>query len=145
VADKSSADYKVREQLARLSFPSDAIGKTSQISGSVVVKSDGTIDSTLSKFTVNVASLASDSGMRDGYVGRAILQTGQYPNVVFVPTKVSGLSWPLPSSGQLKFQVTGNLTVKDVTKPVTWTSPAPFRMELLPEPRRPHLPLKISI
>jgi polyisoprenoid-binding protein YceI len=120
VADKSSADYRVREQLARLALPSDAVGKTSQISGSVVVKPDGTIDSSLSKFTVDLSTLASDSGMRDGFVGRSILQTGQYPTAVFVPTKVTGLAWPLPQSGQLSFKVTGDLTVKDVTKPVTW-------------------------
>ncbi len=120
VTDKSSADYRVREQLARLNLPSDAIGKTSQINGSVAVKADGSIDSSASKITVDISSLASDSSMRDGFVGRTILQTGQYPTVVFVPTSVSGLAWPLPQSGPVSFKVTGNLTVKDVTKPVTW-------------------------
>jgi polyisoprenoid-binding protein YceI len=120
LTDKSSANYRVREQLARLNLPSDAIGKTSQISGSVAVKPDGSIDSSASKITVDISSLASDSSMRDGFVGRTILQTAQYPTVVFVPTSASGLPWPLPQSGPVAFKVTGNLTVKDVTKPVTW-------------------------
>jgi polyisoprenoid-binding protein YceI len=66
-----------------------------------------------------MATLQSDSAMRDGYLRRAILQTSQYPTATFVPTKLIGVD-PLTASGPVKFQVTGNLTIKDVTKPVTW-------------------------
>ncbi len=120
VAANSEASYSIREQLARLSFPSDAVGKTQSVSGSITVNSDGTIDSTKSKFTVDVSTLKSDESMRDGYVSRAILQTKQYPDVVFVPTAATGLPATLPASGNVSFKVTGNLTIKDVTKPVTW-------------------------
>ena len=117
---KSEASYQVREQLARLSFPSDAIGRTNAISGSISLKPDGTVDSTNSKFTVDVSTLRTDSSMRDGYVSRMILQTNQYPTVVFVPTQVTGLPATVPQSGDVSFQITGNLTIRDVTKPVTW-------------------------
>ncbi len=120
VAANSEASYSIREQLARLSFPSDAVGKTQVVSGSITVNSDGSIDSTKSKFTVDVSTLKSDESMRDGYVSRAILRTSQYPDVVFVPTAVTGLPATLPTSGNVTFKVTGNLTIKDVTKPVTW-------------------------
>ncbi len=120
VAANSEASYSIREQLARLSFPSDAVGKTQSVSGSITVNADGTIDSTKSKFTVDVSTLKSDESMRDGYVSRAILQTSQYPDVVFVPTAATGLPATLPTSGNVTFKVTGNLTIKDVTKPVTW-------------------------
>ncbi len=120
VAGKSTASYKVREQLASLSLPSDAIGKTSQISGSIVVKSDGTIDSSNSKFVVDLSTLATDSSMRDNFIGRAVLQTGQYPNATFVPKEVTGLPASLPTSGNVAFKITGDLTIRDVTKSVTW-------------------------
>jgi polyisoprenoid-binding protein YceI len=120
VASKSEASYSVREQLARLNLPSDAIGTTSNISGSITVNSDGSIDANNSKFTVDVSSLQTDQAMRDNFVRRNILQTSQYPNAVFVPTKVSGLPAAIPQSGSVTFQVTGNLTIRDVTKPVTW-------------------------
>ncbi len=119
VQSKSSASFKVREQLASRNLPSDAIGKTSDISGNMVLNPDGTIDTSVSKIVVNMATLQSDSAMRDGYLRRAILQTDQFPNATFVPTKIIGVD-PLTASGQVKFQVTGNLTIKDVTKPVTW-------------------------
>lgn len=119
-ADKTEARYRVREQLASRDAPSDAIGKTSKVTGSVALKADGTIDQANSKFTVDAASLATDIAMRDGFVRRAVLQTDQYPTFTFVPTKVEGLTFPLPASGQVTFKLTGDLTIRNVTKPVTW-------------------------
>jgi len=43
VADGTQASYRVREQLAQLSFPSDAVGTTSAVTGTLVVNPDGTI------------------------------------------------------------------------------------------------------
>jgi len=120
VADKSTVNYRVREQLARLNFPSDAVGKTNAITGSITILPDGSIDPSSSKFVVDVSSLASDSGMRDNYLRRGTLQSSQFPQVTFVPTQVTGLASPLPQSGNFSFQLAGNLTVRDVTKPVTW-------------------------
>jgi polyisoprenoid-binding protein YceI len=120
VPGKSQAQYRVREQLARLSLPSDAIGHTLQISGVISGKTDGTIVSSESKFTVNLQSLQSDQAMRDNFLRRNVLETDQYPNAVFVPTLATGLIFPLPSSGQETFKLTGDLTIRNVTKPVTW-------------------------
>jgi polyisoprenoid-binding protein YceI len=120
VATGNEVSYAVREQLARLNFPSDAVGKTSNITGSIVINPDGTLDANNSKFTVDVSSLQTDEAMRDNYVRRNILQTDQFPNAVFVPTQVSGLPAAIPQSGDVNFKVTGNLTIRDVTKPVTW-------------------------
>ncbi len=119
VAGKSMASYQVREQLASLSFPSDAIGKTDQITGMIGLKPDGSIDTAVSKFTVDLASLQSDKGMRDNFLRRVVLHTDQYPQAVFVPTQVSGLTLPL-KTGDVSFKVTGDMTIENVTKPVTW-------------------------
>jgi polyisoprenoid-binding protein YceI len=110
----------VREQLANLSAPSDAVGKTSAVTGSIVVSADGKIVSDLSKITVDLASLQSDSGMRDRFVLGNTLQTSTFPPAVFGPTEIQGLSAPLPTSGQQTFQLVGNLTIHGVTKQVTW-------------------------
>ena len=121
VPANSSASYSVREQLAQLKLPTDAVGKTNSVSGQLVVNSDGSIDTKNSQFVVDVSTLKTDSTMRDGYVANNILQSNQYPNAIFVPTQLSGLPSPLPQSGNLSFTVTGNLTIRNVTKPVTWT------------------------
>ncbi len=120
VPSKSQAQYRVREQLANVSLPSDAIGKTQQISGTIVGKTDGTIVSSESKFVVNLASLQSDRSQRDGFLRGNVLQTNQYPEATFVPTQQTGATFPLPTSGQTTFKLTGDLTIRNVTKSVTW-------------------------
>ncbi len=120
VPGKSQARYRVREQLAQVSLPSDAIGSTNAISGTIVGKTDGTIVSSESKFTVNLGTLQSDRSQRDNFLRRNVLQTDRYPNAVFVPTKVEGLPLTLPPATSVAFKLTGDLTIRDVTKPVTW-------------------------
>jgi len=123
-ADGNEARYRVREQLANVDLPSDAIGKTSAVTGTIVVSSDGTIDSTQSKITVDITGLQSDSGMRDGFIQGSVFESRQYPTVEFVPTKITGLANPLPQSGDLTFKLEGNLTVHGTTKPITWDATA---------------------
>ena len=120
VADGTQARYRVREQLASLSLPSDAIGSTSAVTGSLVINSDGAVVHDQSKFVVDVTGLQSDKGQRDGFVQRRLLETNQYPNVEFDPKSVTGLASPLPASGPVAFQITGDLTVHGTTKPATW-------------------------
>ena len=121
VADGTSADYRVREQLVRLTTPSDAVGKTSKVTGSLVLGSDGQVKADQSKFAVDLTSLQSDSSMRDGYIGRGTLNLASFPTAVFVPTSFQSLPAPLPTDGSQSFQMVGNLTLHGVTKPATWT------------------------
>jgi len=121
VADGTQARYRVREQLAELSFPSDAIGKTSAVTGSVVINPDGSLVPDQSKFVVDVTTLVSDKGQRDRFVQRNLLETSQYSTAEFDMTSVSGLASPLPTTpGPVNFQLSGNLTAHGVTKPATW-------------------------
>lgn len=116
----NEARYRVREQLAGVDFPNDAIGKTSRVDGSIAVAADGTVSGDESRFTIDLASLTSDRDRRDNYLRRNTLQTEQHPSAVFVPKVIHGIKFPLPQSGELKFQMVGDLTIKGVTKEVTW-------------------------
>lgn len=120
VPEKSEARYRVREQLANLTLPNDAIGKTNRVSGAIVIGADGQVDPQQSRFEVDVSTLQSDQSRRDNFLKRSTLQTDQYPIVSFVPKTISGLSWPLPESGNFSFQMTGDMTIRDVTREVTW-------------------------
>jgi polyisoprenoid-binding protein YceI len=120
VPEKSEARYRVREQLASLSLPSDAVGSTRNFTGTLVIKQDGTIVPAESKFVVDMQTLQTDRSQRDNFVRRSVLQTDQYPSAVFAPTQIAGLGSPLPTSGPVSFKLTGDLTIRNVTKPVTW-------------------------
>jgi polyisoprenoid-binding protein YceI len=116
----NEARFRVREQLVSLTLPSDAVGKTTSVSGVIVLQADGLILADESRFAVDLTTLRSDSDRRDGYIQRNTLETGTYPEAVFVPTSVTGLPSPLPDSGAVAFQLIGDLTVHGVTLPVTW-------------------------
>jgi len=116
----NEARYKVREQLVGLEFPNDAVGKTSKVTGMLMIGADGKIVKDSSRFTVDLASITSDKPNRDNYVRTRTLMTAEHPTAVFVPTSAVGLPAVLPTTGELKFDLVGDLTVRGVTKPSTW-------------------------
>jgi polyisoprenoid-binding protein YceI len=120
------ARYRVREQLARLDFPNDAVGETSTVSGSLMVTPEGEIVRAGSRFVIRLADLASDADRRDNYLRRNTLGTEEYPDAVFIPTGFRDLPSPLPATGEASFLLEGELTIRDVTRPVSWQVDAEF-------------------
>lgn len=75
----SQASYRVREQLAGIPFPSDAVGFSNALTGTIVLKKDGSIDTSASKLSFDLRTLHSDQPKRDGYIQHRTLQSDQYP------------------------------------------------------------------
>jgi polyisoprenoid-binding protein YceI len=126
VAEQSEARYSIREQLAGFNLPNDAVGTTDAIEGSIVLDGQGRSLAEDSRLTVDLRKLQSDRDRRDNYVRRNTLETERYPTTVFVPTHIRGLPSPLPQSGTASFELIGDLTVRDVTRRVTWEATATF-------------------
>jgi polyisoprenoid-binding protein YceI len=124
VAERSEARYRVREQLAGLSFPNDAVGTTSTIEGGLALDARGRVLPSDSRFTVDLRTLQSDEARRDSYLRRNTLETDRYPHAVFVPSEVRGLPVPLPQTGTVSFDLVGDLTIRDATRRVTWEASA---------------------
>jgi polyisoprenoid-binding protein YceI len=119
-AEGNQARYRVREQLANLDFPNDAVGATSAITGQLVLDTQGQVVPGASTFVIDVTTLKSDKERRDGYIQRRTLETEQFPMVTLAPTAARGLPWPLPASGDFSFELEGDLTIKSVTRSVRW-------------------------
>lgn len=122
----SVARYRVREQFARVTLPNDAVGETSDVSGSVVFDARGTVQAARSIITVNVRTLRSDESDRDDYLRTESLETDGFPQAEFVVEATPGLPWPLPKEGLVAFQLQGSMTVRGVTSPTTWEVMARF-------------------
>ena len=120
ISEGSVARYSVTEQLARLSSPIDAVGETGEVQGAIAFNADGSVDPARSVITVALAGLTSDEDRRDRYVRNNTLGTSGFPNAELVVTGVEGLDWPFPDSGQTTFRLNSDLTIRDVTGPVTW-------------------------
>jgi polyisoprenoid-binding protein YceI len=122
----NEARYRVREQLAGFDFPNDAVGATNDITGAIVIGTDGKVVPGESKFVVDLTKLKSDRERRDGYLQRRTLETEKFPTVELVPTALRGLPTPLPTSGERTFDLLGDLTIRGVTRPTTWQVKATF-------------------
>jgi polyisoprenoid-binding protein YceI len=125
VQNGSRAEYRVREQLARLNFPNDAVGTTGSVTGSLVIRPDGSF-APESRLTVDLRTLRTDEPKRDGFVRENTLETNRYPLAEFVPRRQKGLTMPLPASGTANAQLTGDLTLHGVTAEQTWDVAATF-------------------
>jgi polyisoprenoid-binding protein YceI len=119
-ATGNEARYRVREQLANVSFPTDAVGSTTSLSGSLVLDDQGRVVPAGSKFTVDLTTLKSDRDRRDRFIQTRTLETAQFPTALLVPTELRGLPAPLPRSGRFTFTLVGDLTVHGVTKSTSW-------------------------
>ncbi len=124
--DGSVARYKVEEVLARTGFKV-ATGVTNAVAGAIAVGPDGAVVSEESRIAVQAGALRTDSDRRDGYVRNRTLLTDTYPEVVFVPTAIDGLPGPWDElSGNYEFTITGDLTIRDATRAVTWDAVGDF-------------------
>jgi polyisoprenoid-binding protein YceI len=121
ITEGTKARYKVREQLAGINFPSDAVGTTESVTGTIVVNPDGSIDAARSKLTLDLKTLKSDQQMRDGFIQSRTLETEKFPTIEFVPRRAVGLPVPLPAG-----MLIGDLTLHGVTKEATWNVVATF-------------------
>lgn len=128
-ARDSEARYRVREQLAGFDLPNDAVGVTSDLTGTLILGPQGTVHSQDSEFRVQLGSLTTDNERRDGYVRRRTLEVDQHPQAVLVPQRFVDLPDPLPESGSLSFRMEANLTLHGQTQPTVWEVTAEFGPE----------------
>jgi len=116
----SVARYIVREQLARWISAKDVSGETEQVTGQIIVSPEGKLIIKGSQFVVNVKSLKSDEAKRDNYIRKNALESNKFPEAVFEISSMEGWQGPLPSSGSINVSLTGNMTIRGVTKEITW-------------------------
>jgi polyisoprenoid-binding protein YceI len=119
-ATGNEARYRVREQLMGANLPNDAIGTTTDVTGSILAYSDGRIVKDSSRIIVNITNLKSDKARRDGFLRQRTMETEKYPTVEFVPSSVRGFTGPLPATGPVTFELLGDLTVHGSTHPAVW-------------------------
>jgi polyisoprenoid-binding protein YceI len=120
VTSGSVAGYRVREQLASLAAPSDAVGRTSAISGTFSLTQSASGDAvTAASFSVDVTKLTSDQSRRDQRIHSQGLESDRYPTATFKLTSPIALPAGTVSGQTIHVSATGDLTIHGVTKSVT--------------------------
>jgi len=116
----SQAGYRVREQLASLPAPSDAVGRTSAVTGTLTLAQTASGYSvTAASVTVDVSKLTSDRPMRDQRIHSQGLQSDRYPTATFQLATPIALPADAASGQTIHVSATGTLTLHGVTKTVT--------------------------
>jgi polyisoprenoid-binding protein YceI len=115
----SKATIRVREQLVRLPSPIDALITITGAEGGFTLNPDGTFASN-SKVSVDMTTVTTDDRQRTDSIRRDPLEVTRFRTSELVPKTTTGLTLPLPRSGEFTFKLTGDLTLHGVTKSVTF-------------------------
>jgi polyisoprenoid-binding protein YceI len=115
IADGSQAGYRIKEIL--LGQSTEAVGRTDEVTGQLTAS--GTTISAAS-FSVDMASVSSDDGTRDGQFRGRIMNTSKFPTATFTLTSPIDIGSIPPDGQQITVKATGDLALHGVTKPVTF-------------------------
>jgi polyisoprenoid-binding protein YceI len=116
------AESEVRFTLGELlnGAPKTVIGTTDQVAGEVAIDPAAPADSKVGVILINARTFVTDSDFRNRAINNEILETDEFEFVNFTPTAIMGFP-ENPEIGQaLEFQITGDLTIRDITNEVTF-------------------------
>jgi len=113
--------------------PKTVIGTTDQVAGEIAINPQDPTQTRVGVIQVDARALTTDSEFRNRAIKNQILETDQYEYVTFTPTEIIGLPQAGAVGTPYTFQVVGDLTIRDVTKQVTFdvtaTAAAASRIE----------------
>jgi polyisoprenoid-binding protein YceI len=116
----AQAGYRVREKLASLPAPSDAVGRTTAVTGGVTIADEGgTYKATDASFTVDVSQLKSNESRRDNKIRTIGLETGEFPQATFVAAGPLDIPDDAVDGKVVTVQAQGDMTLHGVTKKVS--------------------------
>jgi len=97
-----------------------AIGRTQGVAGDVLVDFAQPSNSEIGEIVIDVSQFTSDESRRDNFIRRDGLESARYPLARFVPRSIEGLPEQVAVGDQVSFTISGDLTVKETTRSVTW-------------------------
>ena len=118
----SEARFIIGEILANQ--PNTVIGVNNQIQGGGVLNFAEPALSRLDEFLIDSSGFVTDSNMRNRAIGRFVLQSAQYPVISFQPTDIEGIPPEIVVAETVCFEIVGMLTIRDITREVTFAGEA---------------------
>ena len=120
-ATQSEVRYEVGETLFNRNNRFNlAVGRTQGIAGDVLVDFTQPSNSQIGEIVIDVSQFTSDESRRDNYIRRTGLESSRYPYANFATRAIEGLPDQVTIGDRVTFIVSGDLTVKETTRPLTW-------------------------
>lgn len=119
VPGESEARFIIEEVLR--GQPNTVVGVTDQVDGSLSLRFQPP-DVEIGQFVINVRSVETDDEVRDRTIRSLILESNkdEFEFSTFQPTSIAGVPESIATGDTLDLEVTGDLTVRDVTRPVVF-------------------------
>ncbi len=102
--------------------PTTVIGKTNQVSGEFGVDFENPQEAQLGEIQIDASTLVTDNSFRNKAIQNRILNTSTHQLISFVPTEVAVLPETVNFGESLMLEISGDLTIKEVTQKVTFTA-----------------------
>lgn len=121
IEEESEARFLIDETL--VGDPTVVVGRTNRIAGDILVDFSNPNASQIGDIAVNARTLRTDTTLRDQSIRGQILQSSrdEYEFIIFTPIRLEGLSTtPIAVGDEVDFQIVGNLTIRGVTREVTF-------------------------
>jgi polyisoprenoid-binding protein YceI len=119
VSDGSVVGYRVREQLGGVSALSDAVGRTSAVTGTATIEARGeAVRVAAAEFEADLGQLASDDGRRDRRIRTIGLETNEFPTAAFVLAEAIDVPADALAGATVDVTFVGDLALHGVTKRV---------------------------
>ena len=119
-AAQSEARYEVGETFFQGNRFVTAIGRTKGVAGDILINLAEPAKSQIGDIVIDISQLQSDESRRDNFIRNNQLESSRYPQATFKTTAIEGLPAKVNVGDEVSFTMTGDLTVKETTKPVTW-------------------------
>lgn len=96
------------------------VGTTPGVTGQIQLNPDGAELLEAATFTVDMTGLATDQDRRDNWLRENAIESDVFPVTTFTAVSATGLPASITDGESVSFQLNGDLTVRDVTKNVTF-------------------------
>jgi polyisoprenoid-binding protein YceI len=116
--DNSEAAFTLSEVLR--GSPTTVVGTTDQVAGEIAVDLNDLSTAQVGTIQVNARTLETPESRRNQTIRNRILFTDQYEFITFAPTEIVGLAGSAAAGQPLTFQIVGELTIRDITRQVTF-------------------------
>lgn len=118
LTEESEARFYINEVLR--GEPKQVEGINQEISGVILIDSLDPLNVSIQPIEIRAGGFVTDSNFRNRAISDAILQAGRYPSIIFNPTSIDGLPENAEPGESYTFDVTGDLTIRETTRSVTF-------------------------
>lgn len=100
--------------------PNTVIGVNGGVIGEILVDPSEPQASQIGVITIDATGFVTDNNLRNRAIRQFVLESDRYPLITFAPTAVAGLPDQVSVGESLSFQIIGDLTIRNVTRTVTF-------------------------